>query len=332
MEQEISGLKVCRQLLLLQTLIQIRPQVVIFTGLLQRCKQWGYQTVHGTNPVTYDLPIPFEEAPFTVAISTGNSGNHASCGGFTKTTIVLRAGTTAGVWDTVGFFIIGCQLQWGKILGDTVNLKIINFPVSFNECFGGLALFNGDPVAAAEYATITDITNTNFKIYMYANNAGTGYANANIFYLFLGAQPQWGINTGGAVRTSTLPIPFTNVFLAVASTSSEWCCPGCSATNTTVTTRAYQSNRPDVAQPNDVNWIIIGCQPQWGYSTGGSGAWALKFNGVYTAVVVGAPGFPAREFCGFTFDYTLTGWSFAAGYNSPVSYIRPTTTAISLGY
>lgn len=76
---------------------------------------------------------------------------------------------------------------------------------------------------------------------------------------------QWGINTGGAVRTSTLPIPFTNVFLAVASTSSEWCCPGCSATNTTVTTRAYQSNRPDVAQPNDVNWIIIGCQPQWGY-------------------------------------------------------------------
>lgn len=77
--------------------------------------------------------------------------------------------------------------QWGKILGDTVNLKIINFPVSFNECFGGLALFNGDPVAAAEYATITDITNTNFKIYMYANNAGTGYANANIFYLFLGA-------------------------------------------------------------------------------------------------------------------------------------------------
>lgn len=158
----------------------------------------------------------------------------------------------------------GCSLQdgkqWGKILGDTVNLKIINFPVSFNECFGGLALFNGDPVAAAEYATITDITNTNFKIYMYANNAGTGYANANIFYLFLGAQPQWG------------------------------------------------------------------------YSTGGSGAWALKFNGVYTAVVVGAPGFPAREFCGFTFDYTLTGWSFTAGYNSPISYIRPTTTAISLGY
>ena len=94
---------------------------------------------------------------------------------------------------------------------------------------------------------------------------------------------QWGINTGGAVRTSTLPIPFTNVFLAVASTSSEWCCPGCSATNTTVTTRAYQSNRPDVAQPNDVNWIIIGCQPQWG-TAGGSATFAVPFTNVLNIV------------------------------------------------
>lgn len=84
------------------------------------------------------------------------------------------------------YLFLGAQPQWGKILGDTVNLKVIDFPVPFNECFGGVTLFNGDPVAAAEYATITDITNANFKIYMYANNAGTGYANANIFYLFLG--------------------------------------------------------------------------------------------------------------------------------------------------
>lgn len=93
--------------------------------------QWGYQTVHGTNPVTYDLPIPFEEAPFTVAISTGNSGNHASCGGFTKTTIVLRAGTTAGVWDTVGFFIIGCQLQWGSSASLSGYVAVCIFPISF---------------------------------------------------------------------------------------------------------------------------------------------------------------------------------------------------------
>lgn len=99
-------------------------------------QQWGYQTVHGTNPVTYDLPIPFEEAPFTVAISTGNSGNHASCGGFTKTTIVLRAGTTAGVWDTVGFFIIGCQLQWGYYTAAVGAIYTdVTTPVSFSRCF-----------------------------------------------------------------------------------------------------------------------------------------------------------------------------------------------------
>ena len=106
------------------------------------------------------------------------------------------------------------QPQWGKILGDTVNLKIITFPVPFNESFGGVALFNGDPVAAAEYATITDITNTNFKIYMYANNAGTGYANANIFYLFLGAQQQWGYCSS---RTATFPIPFPTAALFVVA-------------------------------------------------------------------------------------------------------------------
>ena len=129
-----------------------------------------------------------------------------------------------------------CLIQWGKILGDTVNLKIINFPVSFNECFGGLALFNGDPVAAAEYATITDITNTNFKIYMYANNAGTGYANANIFYLFLGAQPQWGYYTAavGAIYTDvTTPVSFSRCFLAASidillAASTTW--PGTTQT------------------------------------------------------------------------------------------------------
>lgn len=180
MEQEISGLKVCRQLLLLQTLIQIRPQVVIFTGLLQRCKQWG-------------------------------------------------------------------------------------------------------------------------------------------------------INTGGAVRTSTLPIPFTNVFLAVASTSSEWCCPGCSATNTTVTTRAYQSNRPDVAQPNDVNWIIIGCQPQWGFEETETKtiAFPISFESikyVFLSKIYGpasggadtvAYNFFRKSLTGVSFDYAYTRNWLAIGGQQP---------------
>lgn len=118
----------------------------------------------------------------------------------------------------------------------------------------------------------------------------------------LAAIEQWGINTGGAVRTSTLPIPFTNVFLAVASTSSEWCCPGCSATNTTVTTRAYQSNRPDVAQPNDVNWIIIGCQPQWGFTV---------FDPVYYKNVnFTLPLSVNGTFCAFSTGYDAKGSTF----------------------
>ena len=104
------------------------------TPLWKEAPRFSGQTVHGTNPVTYDLSIPFEEAPFTVAISTGNSGNHASCGGFTKTTIVLRAGTTAGVWDTVGFFIIGCQLQWGKYT-NSGNDRVITYPIAFSELY-----------------------------------------------------------------------------------------------------------------------------------------------------------------------------------------------------
>lgn len=69
--------------------------------------QWGYQVVHGTNPVTYNLPISFTEQPFTVAISTGNGGNHASVNGFTCDSITLVAGTTPNVFDTIGYVIIG---------------------------------------------------------------------------------------------------------------------------------------------------------------------------------------------------------------------------------
>ena len=142
-----------------------------FTGLgyLAVCwqKQWGYQTVHGTNPVTYDLPIPFEEAPFTVAISTGNSGNHASCGGFTKTTIVLRAGTTAGVWDTVGFFIIGCQLQWGYCSSRTAT-----FPIPF-------------PTAALFIVAVPKTTSTS------ATATGVEYLGTTSVNLYLHGTSGW---------------------------------------------------------------------------------------------------------------------------------------------
>ena len=169
-------------------------------------EQWGINT--GGAVRTSTLPIPFTNVFLAVA-STSSEWCCPGCSA-TNTTVTTRAYQSnrpdVAQPNDVNWIIIGCQPQWGKILGDTVNLKIINFPVSFNECFGGLALFNGDPVAAAEYATITDITNTNFKIYMYANNAGTGYTNANIFYLFLGAQQQWGMISN---NKAVFPIAFT---------------------------------------------------------------------------------------------------------------------------
>lgn len=181
-------------------------------------KQWGINT--GGAVRTSTLPIPFTNVFLAVA-STSSEWCCPGCSA-TNTTVTTRAYQSnrpdVAQPNDVNWIIIGCQPQWGKILGDTVNLKIINFPVSFNECFGGLALFNGDPVAAAEYATITDITNTNFKIYMYANNAGTGYANANIFYLFLGAQQQWGYSNSTGV---TFPIAFRECYAVVSNAHSN---------------------------------------------------------------------------------------------------------------
>lgn len=191
------------------------------TILLLVYKQWGYY-VESQNPTDYRYwSIPFTSHYITMATKTYYEPKEEAVPclvGIDMQKFICGYGANFIGSSYVSCVGIGCQLQWGKILGDTVNLKIINFPVSFNECFGGLALFNGDPVAAAEYATITDITNTNFKIYMYANNAGTGYANANIFYLFLGAQPQWGV--GAASTNIMLPIPYTKVKFITLATSS----------------------------------------------------------------------------------------------------------------
>ena len=159
-----------------------------------------------------------------------------------------------------------------------------------------------------------------------ANFIGSSYVSC----VGIGCQPQWGLGS----PSINFPIAFPKECFIAAITRAAG-----NYEHSIVITTKNKTNLSWICKGYDnsagntyANWLALGCQLQWGYSTVGSGAWALKFNGVYTAVVVGAPGFPAREFCGFTFDYTLTGWSFTAGYNSPVSYIRPTTTAISLGY
>ena len=202
--------------------------------------------------------------------------------------------------------------QWGKILGDTVNLKIINFPVSFNECFGGLALFNGDPVAAAEYATITDITNTNFKIYMYANNAGTGYANANIFYLFLGAQQQWGNSWSGytGVFNWYFPISPSQVYAACLtkhtkniSSSHNW-----EPARVEEWNNSYARIHPD----GDLGYSVIAickAQQQWGKISNNRADFPIAFTNFCSAATLFIRGSGTGTWYGDNANVTLTGLS-----------------------
>lgn len=194
--------------------------------------------------------------------------------------------------------------QWGFTVFDPVYYKNVNFtlPLSVNGTFCAFSTGYDAKGSTFLWHSMSHFNNVNVGVTGFVFDSR--YTFTGLGYLAICWQKQWGINTGGAVRTSTLPIPFTNVFLAVASTSSEWCCPGCSATNTTVTTRAYQSNRPDVAQPNDVNWIIIGCQPQWGYSNSTGVTFPIAFRECY-AVVSNAH----SNTTGNTDHYHLLSWT-----------------------
>lgn len=95
---------------------------------------------------------------------------------------------------------------------------------------------------------------------MYANNAGTGYANANIFYLFLGAQPQWGY--GNSESTQTFPIKFTNSVIGIYGSKRainyEYTFAATSITNTNffMSTRNSEGSSRVIA----CNWLAIGQQ------------------------------------------------------------------------
>ena len=195
--------------------------------------------------------------------------------------------------------------QWGNSWSGYTGVFNWYFPISPSQVYAACLTKHTKNISSShnwEPARVEEWNNSYARIHP---DGDLGYSVIAICK----AQQQWGINTGGAVRTSTLPIPFTNVFLAVASTSSEWCCPGCSATNTTVTTRAYQSNRPDVAQPNDVNWIIIGCQPQWGKISNNRADFPIAFTNFCSAATLFIRGSGTGTWYGDNANVTLTGLS-----------------------
>ena len=298
--------------MLIYTFMELRAGIS-----LAAIEQWGYQTVHGTNPVTYDLPIPFEEAPFTVAISTGNSGNHASCGGFTKTTIVLRAGTTAGVWDTVGFFIIGCQLQWGFTVFDPVYYKNVNFtlPLSVNGTFCAFSTGYDAKGSTFLWHSMSHFNNVNVGVTGFVFDSR--YTFTGLGYLAVCWQKQWGENVGGGGQTVSLPISFEVAFTAVVSADSSWCNASCHITTTTITTMNYQSNRPDIAQAGPVQWLAIGIQPQWGYAGGSRGTFPIAFGQFFSMASVLNNAIEAWERA----CYNITNTSFQINYGGPILYL-----------
>ena len=97
---------------------------------------------------------------------------------------------------------------------------------------------------------------------MYANNAGTGYANANIFYLFLGAQPQWGLGN----PSINFPIAFPKECFIAAITRAAG-----NYEHSIVITTKNKTNLSWICKGYDnsagntyANWLALGCQLQWG--------------------------------------------------------------------
>lgn len=108
---------------------------------------------------------------------------------------------------------------------------------------------------------------------MYANNAGTGYTNANIFYLFLGAQQQWGMNTIGSrtTRTEAYPLPYSEFCLPIVSGKGYIGVLnygfGIGVTNFGLTSVTIANNSEDSSYRwTGYTYIVVGAQPQWGFT------------------------------------------------------------------
>lgn len=123
---------------------------------------------------------------------------------------------------------------------------------------------------------------------MYANNAGTGYANANIFYLFLGAQPQWGLGN----PSINFPIAFPKECFIAAITRAAG-----NYEHSIVITTKNKTNLSWICKGYDnsagntyANWLALGCQLQWGkYTNSGNDrviTYPIAFSELYYANVI----------------------------------------------
>lgn len=300
----------------------------IFIGLSSELyKQWGNLWAGYTEVLNWYFPLTTSQVyavcltKHTKNISSGHNWEPARIEEWNNSYARIHPDGDLG-YSVIA--ICKAQQQWGFTVFDPVDYKNVNFtlPLSVNGTFCAFSTGYDPKGSTFLWHSMSHFNNVNVGVTGFVFDSR--YTFTGLGYLAVCWQKQWGINTGGAVRTSTLPIPFTKVFLAVASTSSEWCCPGCSATNTTVTTRAYQSNRPDVAQPNDVNWIIIGCQPQWGYCSSRTATFPIPFpaSALFIVAVPKTTSTSATatgaEYLGTTsvnlYLHGTSGWYFVGGH------------------
>ena len=158
-------------------------------GLLSAIKQWGYQAVHGDAEQEFSLPIAFTNNPYTVAISTTNTGNHAACKGFTLSTIILDAGDSVNVDDNIGFIILGKQ-QWGLSTGRTIT-----YPISLLTLYSIVALDAASGMDAVQVCDVNTADNTNAIIFQMRLTQGDILPDnmTGFYWILIGRVQQWGI-------------------------------------------------------------------------------------------------------------------------------------------
>lgn len=142
---------------------------------------------------------------------------------------------------------------------------------------------------------------------MYANNAGTGYANANIFYLFLGAQPQWGFTNNTGRPYITFPFKFSNVFTAISCI----CHNGSpSEANTVYNVSISGMNIGASGGGSGKYWCAFGvAQQQWGIISNNKAIFPLVFNVFVSSALLLSRGSGTGTWYGDSSNTTLTGIS-----------------------
>lgn len=226
-------------------------------------QQWGYQAVHGNAEQEFSLPIAFTNNPYTVAISTTNTGNHAACKGFTLSTITLDAGDDVNVDDNIGFIILGKQ-QWGDIV-DGTNTFTVAFTSFCKIANAGNYSWGG----------VDNIIRSIELTYFTATYSDNSYP---FLYIAIGQQ-QWGFNY--EVKSNNpfnLPIAFSETIFCVVATSANIVSVGAwwYKDGATLDKIAIGIGADDTPATGNFTYLSLGKQ-QWGYKnvTGDGGGHLL---------------------------------------------------------